>query len=352
VNRSNACDYIIVGQGLAGATMAMRLWMRGYKIAVFDSLSPNTASAIAAGLFNPVTGRNMVKTWLADELFPSMFKYYDDVERLTRRTFLHRIPLYRPFLSAEEQNEWMGRSTDKRYHHYVSNISTASIFEGEVNDPFGGVTLNETGYLDTAAYLETVRNFLTEKQAFHKQHFVENELEVGENSVCYQKISAQKIIFCQGVHNLSNRWFGYLPIMPLKGETLTIQLSWKNDVILNRGVYMVPGFRRDEWRVGATYNIGDKDPGNTLEARRNLTDRLNELIRIPYTITGQRWGFRPTTPDRKPIIGAHASYKSLIIFNGLGTKGVSLAPYFSEVLVRAMENKGMINKEADVTRFN
>ncbi|HET9052701.1 MAG TPA: FAD-dependent oxidoreductase, partial [Cyclobacteriaceae bacterium] len=70
-----------------------------------------------------------------------------------------------------------------------------------------------------------------------------------------------------------------------------------------------------------------------------------------YSITGQQWGFRPTTPDRKPILGSHPQHKSLVIFNGLGTKGVSLAPYFSEVLFRWMENKGMINREADVTRF-
>jgi glycine oxidase len=41
----------------------------------------------------------------------------------------------------------------------------------------------------------------------------------------------------------------------------------------------------------------------------------------------------------------------LIIFNGLGTKGVSLAPYFSDILVRQLENGVPLTKEVDVTRF-
>jgi glycine/D-amino acid oxidase-like deaminating enzyme len=131
-----------------------------------------------------------------------------------------------------------------------------------------------------------------------------------------------------------------------------MQCDWQTDVILNRGVYVVPGTQSGEWRVGATYNRGDHQPEITGEAREELTGKLEDLIRMPYSITGQQWGVRPTSPDRKPIIGAHPQNRSLIIFNGFGTKGVSLAPYFSEVLIRWMEKKGTINKEADVTRFN
>jgi glycine/D-amino acid oxidase-like deaminating enzyme len=115
---------------------------------------------------------------------------------------------------------------------------------------------------------------------------------------------------------------------------------------------MVPGAVMEEWRVGATYNRNDDRPEITSLARNELLEKLEDLIRMPYTVIGQQWGVRPTTPDRKPVIGKHPEFNPLIIFNGFGTKGVSLAPYFSEVLIRWMENKGTINKEADVTRFN
>ena len=352
MNNALEIDLIIVGQGLAGSAVAVRAISRGYKILVFDDPSRNQSSVIAAGLFNPFTGKKSVKTWLADEIFPSLLQYYPDVERLTGQRFFYPMPLYRPFKSIEEQNEWMGKSADDRFSPYIAGLSTSPTFNGKVNDPFGGIILKQTGYLDTRAYLDAVRRFLSERGAFRAGTFDEDLLEIGVDILRYGNVNARKVVFCQGVENTTNRWFKNVPINSLKGEFLTMQCDWQRDVILNRGVYLVPGARSGEWRVGATYNRDDHEPEVTNAAREELASKLEDLVRMPYTITGQQWGVRPTSPDRKPIIGAHPKNRSLIIFNGFGTKGVSLAPYFSEVLFRWMEKKGTINKEADVTRFN
>ncbi|HMF70273.1 MAG TPA: FAD-dependent oxidoreductase [Flavitalea sp.] len=344
-------DLIIVGQGLAGSAVAMRALARDYKILVLDEPAGNRSSRMAAGLFNPFTGRKMVKTWLADEIFPSLYLYYSEVEDLTKKRFFYDIPIYRPFGNIKEQNEWMAKSADSDYQNYISGLSATSGFNGKVNDPFGGITLKQTGYLDTQTYLEAVREYLEVRGSYRVQIFDADKLEIGDNWVRYENLTARKVVFCQGVQNTSNHWFRDLPLISLKGEFLTVQSEWKKDVILNRGVYMVPSAHPDTWRVGATYNRKDHRPEITSWARNELTHKLEELIRMPYAVTGQQWGVRPTTPDQKPIIGAHPKYDSLIIFNGLGTKGVSLAPYFSEVLIRWLEKKGTINKEADVTRF-
>ena len=352
MNNSTEFDFLIVGQGLAGSAVAMRAVSLNYKVLVFDEPSQNHSSIIAAGLFNPVTGRNMVKTWLADEIFPALHQYYRDVERLTGKRFFFPMPVYRPFASIEEQNEWMAKSADPLFAKYISTLSLSGCFGGKVKDPLGGITLRQTGFLNTRTYLEAVRCHLQERSAFQSAVFEADRLEPGQNFVRYESVRAKKIIFCQGVRNDSNPWFRQLPVKPLKGEFLSVQSDWEKDVILNRGVYFVPGTRKGEWRVGSTYNWNDHSPEITNWARNELTQKLGDLISMPYTITGQQWGVRPTTPDRKPVLGAHPEHRSMVIFNGFGTKGVSLAPYFSEVLIRWMENKGTISKEADVTRFN
>jgi FAD dependent oxidoreductase. len=345
-------DLIIVGQGLAGSAIAMQSITRGYKILVLDQPSQNRSSVIAAGIFNPITGRNLVKTWLGDQIFSFLFQYYAEAERLTGKSFFYPMAVYRPFASVEEQNEWMGKSSDSIYSTYISGLSPSSCLHGQVKDPFGGITLKQTGYLNTRAYLDAVREYLEVRGSFYRATFDPEKLKIGPNSVRYENTTAEKIIFCQGVHNTTNPWFKSLPINPLKGEVLTIQSPLEKDVILSRGVYLVPGTEPDEWRAGATYNWDDQSLGITSQARNELTSKLQELIRIPYTVTGQDWGLRPTTPDRKPIIGEHPEHHALIIFNGFGMKGVSLAPYFSDILIRWMEKRGTINKEADVTRFN
>ena len=225
-------------------------------------------------------------------------------------------------------------------------------FDENVNDPFGGFTISQSGYVNTGAYLNAVAKYLRARGSYHAELFDYEKLDVKQDGVAYGGFRARKIVFCEGVRNASNPWMNIFPVNSLKGEFLFVQCQWQKDVILNRGVYMVPGAGAEDWRVGATYNWNDHSPAITSWARSELSGKLEAMIRIPYTITGQQWGVRPTTRDRRPIIGAHPVYPSMVIFNGLGTKGVSLAPYFSEVLFRWMEKKGTIEREADVSRFN
>ncbi|NJM26203.1 MAG: FAD-binding protein [Bacteroidia bacterium] len=112
-------DYIIVGQGLAGSAVAVHSMLRGKRIMVVDQYANNTTSRVAAGLFNPVTGKVMSKTWMADILFPVLHHYYDRVESATGMRFFHKMPIYRPFKGADEQNEWMGNIADPAWQPYI-----------------------------------------------------------------------------------------------------------------------------------------------------------------------------------------------------------------------------------------
>jgi glycine/D-amino acid oxidase-like deaminating enzyme len=344
-------DYIIVGQGLAGSAVAMQLLKRGKQILVIDEPQNNHASRPAAGLFNPVTGRNAVKTWLADELFPFLHEFYREVEYTTGKKFFSPTRLYRPFASVQEQNEWMGKSADDVYAAYVEKVETNTIFTEGVKDHLGGIVLKQCGYMNTEIYLDAVREYVKARGHLLVARFNENELTIDTNKVTYNGFSASAVIFCQGVGAGLSKRFKALPIKPLKGEIITIKSDWKKDVILNRGVYMVPGSFSGEYRVGSTYKFNDSSPGATEAGRRELEEKLNELIDIPYEVIGQEWGVRPTTPDRRPLLGNYPESDRLIIFNGLGTKGVSLAPYFSEVLIRWIEKTGSLNKDVALTRF-
>jgi glycine oxidase len=344
-------DYIIVGQGLAGSAVAMQLLRLGRRILVIDQSTENASSRVAAGLFNPITGKNPVKTWLADELFPYLHRYYRETERLTGGRFFFPAPIYRPFVSVQEQNEWMGKSAETVYENYIMSVHATSLYPNEVNDRLGGLMLKQCGYLNTVLYMKAVREYIAANGSIRNEHFDENAVCLNGDAVEYRGICAKKIIFCLGHSGGTGRWLKELPLRPLKGETLTIKTGWKKDVILNRGVYMVSGGVQDEYRVGATYNFNDSTSRITDRSRKELEEKLQDLIQLPYEVLHQEWGFRPTTSDRRPLLGAHPQHPQLIIFNGLGTKGVSLAPYFSEVLIRWIENKGSLNKEVAVTRY-
>ncbi len=318
---------------------------------VFDEPASNRSSAIAAGLFNPITGKLMTRTWMAEKIFRELHIFYTRAEKKLGQRFFYPQPIYRPFLSVEEQNEWMGKSTDPTLHEYIQEVVTKSRYGHQVHDPFGGILIKECGYLDVLVFLHEARNYLLSEQAYAADRFDETQLEIGTNEVCYKNISAQKIIFCQGTAILQSTLTKAVPIRLLKGETLVIESQENLELIYNRGVYMVPMHEKNQYKVGATYETKLLSNQITEAGREELQHKLKELLKVPFRIISQDWGFRPTTPDRKPIIGPLPGYENVIIFNGLGTKGVSLAPYFSGHFLDWIQGKVEILPEVNINRF-
>jgi flavin-dependent dehydrogenase len=63
-------DYIIIGQGISGSFLSRDLLRAGRSVIVIDESKPFTASKVASGVINPITGRRMVRTWEIEKLMP------------------------------------------------------------------------------------------------------------------------------------------------------------------------------------------------------------------------------------------------------------------------------------------
>jgi len=317
---------------------------------VFDQPERNRSSAIAAGLFNPITGKLMSKTWQADILFPELDLFYRNSERILGQRFYYPQWIYRPFLSVEEQNAWMGKSSDAAWMPYIERIYSQRVFTHQVNNPWGGIVLNQCGYVDVLKFMKGISDYLTNSNSIVFEQFDEQLIQHLHDGISYKDFQATKIIFCTGTETLDSKLGSGLPIRRLKGETLTIEMDENPELIYNRGVYIVP-YREKQFRVGATYETKNLSCEITKEGRMELDQKLKELIKIPFRIINQDWGFRPTTPDRRPILGPMPDSENVIIFNGLGTKGVSLAPYFSAQLCNWLLGEGKIQPEVNIVRY-
>jgi hypothetical protein len=51
------------------------------KFIVYDEAKPFTASKVASGVINPVTGRRIVKTWMIDDVMPFTVNAYQTLEK-------------------------------------------------------------------------------------------------------------------------------------------------------------------------------------------------------------------------------------------------------------------------------
>jgi glycine oxidase len=344
---SRRVDYIIIGQGLAGSALAWELMQRGKSLMVFDNPSANKASSVAAGLYNPITGRVLTRTWLAEQIFPFLDAFYKDAERITGKQFLHNHPIYRPFVSADESVQWRNKiNTGTNGINLI--VHPAGSFN--IPNPYGGIEIVNSGYINVIRWIDTVRKALIEKGSYSESVFDVDAIETNEG-IFYKNILADKIIFCDGLAALNSKLLRWLPLRPLKGETMDVTLSFKPERLFNRGVYLAPTERENIFKVGATYEHAPFSESITIKGRDYLTTALKQLIGRPFQVVHQEWGIRPTTPDRRPILGAHPGNKNVIVFNGLGTKGVSLSPYFAHHLAAWLEGNGDLSTEVNIYRF-
>lgn len=339
-------DYIIVGQGVAGTWLAAEFLRKGREILVINQETSKTASLKAAGIYNPITGRKMVKTWKADVLFSELETRYQEMEQLLGARFLHQIPIYRPFQTIEDKNDWDGKVENSEYQAFIERIQSSEIGYLGIQDKLGGLIIKRSGYVDLPALIFSFRKHLVSKGFYLSEVFDYQSLSLGEK-VYYRDIEAEKIIFCEGP-NPENPYWSDLPFKKVRGELIDIECELKTKHIVNRGVFMIP--KDGYFTVGSTYDHNNLvfEPQESSVA--NLKQRLAKLYSGAYRVLDQRAGVRPATFDRKPFVGLHPKFETLGIFNGFGTKGVSLTPYFARHFVDFLENKAIIDKEIDVQR--
>ena len=90
-------DILIIGQGLAGTMLAWELERAGIAFEIADCGHEGAASAVAAGIINPITGRRLVKSWRYESWFPVARESYRALETALGTTLWHDMRIRRTF---------------------------------------------------------------------------------------------------------------------------------------------------------------------------------------------------------------------------------------------------------------
>lgn len=322
-------DYLIAGQGLAGSLLSWFLLEAGKTVLVVDPDNPSTPSRMAAGLMHPITGRRIVKSWMADTLIPFARKTYQDIEDKCAARFFEDFPVLELFHDAGQRNDWMGRSADTGFNHYLSDVCESGQMPPGIRSPHGGIWCINGGWVDPGRFLDTMRTLLLHRQALIKDRIDLDTVEFSSERLTWKGIEASALIDCTGSSALTNPILSSLPFNPCKGETLGIRAEGlPKDRIIHSAVKLIPlgGF---DYMVGATYDFNRIDSEPTPEGREQLANALEKFIEVPYTVTRHQAAIRPSTRNRRPILCRHPEWKQLFVFNGLGSKGYMMAPWLA-----------------------
>ncbi|WP_424493154.1 NAD(P)/FAD-dependent oxidoreductase [Salinimicrobium sp. GXAS 041] len=342
-------DYIIVGFGLGGASTAFRLEEMNRKFVIFEDSSVNS-SKVAGGVMNPVILKRFTLAWNADEQLKESKQFYRKLEFHLKTNFLSSIELYRKFFSVEEQNDWFNAADkpglapflDTNLRNHVADALPADYSFGKVVG---------TARVDTRKMLDSYAEYLESNGQLRKSRFAYNDLEVFEDYIQYRGIRAKNVIFAEGFGVLKNPFFNYLPIPGNKGEYIIIEAPGLDlDVTVKASIFISP-LGNNCYKIGATYNNKDKTVGTTAEARQELVSKLEKLITVPFRVVDQVVGIRPSTIDRRPVVGRHPEHQNMYCCNGFGSRGVLTAPAASAELLALIEEGKEISVEMDLARF-
>ena len=342
-------DYIIVGSGLAGIAFAEKALQENKSVVLFDNQS-QSSSKIAGGLYNPVILKRFSEVWQAQEQLKLLDDFYQALELKLNIKVDYKIPILRKFFSIEEQNNWFAASDNKNLAPFLSLNLLSKKYKG-IQSPFDYGQVLQTGYVDTATLLDAYKEYLKQNNLLLQETFDYNALFIQTDCLEYKNVKAKNIVFAEGFGMHSNPFFNYLPLDGTKGELFIIKAPDLDlDVIINTSVFILP-LGNHMFKVGATYNWKDKTNLPTAEGKLELLARINEILECDFEIIEHFAGVRPTVRDRKPLVGTHPNQKRIHILNGLGTRGVMLAPSMAKALFESIENQNPLDKEIDIKRF-
>lgn len=319
---------------------------------VLDNDHYAAATHAAAGLVNPITGRGYVKSWMIDELIPEAHTQYAFLEDLLSMSLVYKSVILRTLRTPEQVNKWTESTAREAYEDYLLDHIDDNDYESVIHPPMKYGIIAKAFRVEISQLIKKYRLFLADQDMLINEKFDFSQLKQVDGQLLYQGQTYSCVIFCEGHQAIENPFFSGLPFQLAKGEALTIELDSCNPKqILRDEIFMVPQGENQFWSGGSyIWNFEDHLP--TEDWKNMWVETLNSMLKKHYRITNHKAGVRPAVKGRRPLIGRHKSNNQIMIFNGLGTKGTSLGPFWARHFVEDHILGNLpIDERVDINRF-
>lgn len=342
-------DLFILGGGLAGFLLAHRLEQAGKSFLIFDDEYENSSSRIAAGIIHPITGRRIVKSWKADEFIPVAFETYLALETELNTKFFTPFHILELIDDTFTFNQWMERSSEEGFQNYFAE--RRSLPQG-LREFKHHVEIKNSGQLNTVKFLSDMKDKWKSKSQFITKKVNEKDIQFLDDKVSIENFSAREIVFCSGAASAQSKLWSYLPWKLAKGEILDLEIeNLSGENIYNATNWLFPS-GENVFRAGSTYQWDHLDDVPTTQARQQIETGIQKMLAVNYKVIAHRAGIRPSVKDRKPFLGRHPQIKNAIIFNGLGAKGVMMAPLLSKQLANYLIHENPLMEETNICKYD
>jgi glycine/D-amino acid oxidase-like deaminating enzyme len=344
-------DYLIVGQGICGTFLSYNLLKENKSFIVIDKNESITPSKVSAGIINPVTGRRMVKVWMAEQILSFAHVAYNEIGNFLGINTIAQRSIIDFFPNPHQRLVFLERIDEGE--EYLHSYPEQNQFNQFFNYDLGCGEIRNCYIAHLEILLPAWRQQLNDSEQLLEENFEFEELIIKEHSIQYKDITAEKIIFCDGLSSFENPFFKPLPFAPNKGESLIVEIPGLPDQhIYKKGFLLSPLQKMGAFWFGSNYHWNFPHANPTKEFYEQAERHLKAWLKRPFKILEHKASLRPATLERRPFVGLHPHQKNIGILNGMGTKGCSLGPFFAHQLTHHLLYEKEIIPEADVKRFS
>lgn len=338
---SQKFETLIVGQGLAGSLLAFRLIRAGQNVLVIDNDLHRSATRVAAGIINPITGHRWNLTDRFFDYLPVAKTVYTELGEALAYDFMQPTEQIRLVKNAGQADYMQRRLRESGYASIITPLETQQI----QNQGFGCANISQTYRVDAQQLLKRIQQWLLAQDSLIKEPFDYDSLAAtNQAGFTYKTYAFNSIVFCEGIQAQANPWLSTLPFKPAKGSILDIQLHAPLKPMLNWGQWILPtdgGYAK----LGSTYEWNELSDIVLERSQQQLIDNSKKFTNIEFSVVNHRVGIRPSTRQRSPFVGELSSLNNAFCLNGLGSKGCLLAPYYVEQLAQLMIRKKPVATE-------
>lgn len=308
-------DFIIVGQGIAGTLLADALLKRNKSVVIADGrpVTP-AASEQAGGLLHAGAGKDLapdpfIKQCLdlAVPLYQSLEDRYQ-VECITQKPLL----IFKDVPNLPEV-DWQHHAWLNSHFHLTDQPKM----------------LQSAYQLNVVSFLAAARRFFKTHQLFLEEVFDSDKLVVHSDGVEYSNVEARAVVFCDGTTSIRSRYFKNLPFIKNRGDVLYLHIpDLPPQFVYEQSVRLVHR-EHQHWWCGSNHQWDYNDLNPDVLWRDNVLQQLTSWLKIPFEVIQHTVAERPTTAGQFPLAGMHPGERRVGILNGLGTRGLTLAPWYA-----------------------
>ena len=333
-------DFLIVGQGLAGSILAFKLIARGQRVLVIDNDHNGSASQVAAGIINPITGHRLNLSDGFVNYLACATEFYAELESSLNINVINAIEQIRLLKNPGQAGYFDNRLQQEEYRSFLQTNTKATLFNNSelLNNPkLSTAKVMQTSIVDTKRLLSTLKTWLIKQNSYSECLVDYSQLHFSNDNISYAQTTANAVIFCEGYQAINNPWLKSLPFKLSKGEILTIEKPRDTHSMLSWGNWLVP--QSNSSKLGSNYAWNDTQLNTSDAIREKLLDSLENHTGLRPAVIDHEVGVRPTTVNRQAFVGGISQRSRAYCFNGFGSKGCLTIPKHAELFCDHLINQ-------------